>query len=199
MRFYFFRIEIFSKLLQWKKMLAWIFSSLFLCCPIVVQADIYKWTDNNGNVHFSDQPRDGAKKIEIPDAQTYEQKKETSAQQHSLDQQNEETKSDKSQYQSIAILKPQKEDTVRDNEGIVEVLINVEPTLKEGDQLVVLLDGKPIGEPQTALNFNLKDIDRGAHTLDVQVVDANMQVIIASEQVTFYMHRAAVGILRHGK
>jgi hypothetical protein len=37
----------------------------------VSYAQIYKWTDSQGVIHFSDTPHDGAQKLNIPDAQTY--------------------------------------------------------------------------------------------------------------------------------
>ncbi len=42
---------------------------LFIAQPTFAQ--IYKWTDSQGNVHFSDKPQPGAEKVELPSVQTY--------------------------------------------------------------------------------------------------------------------------------
>lgn len=35
------------------------------------QSQIYKWTDSSGHVHFSDEPRPGAKSVDLPPPQTF--------------------------------------------------------------------------------------------------------------------------------
>jgi hypothetical protein len=44
---------------------------LLTVCASAGATTVYKWVDDNGVVHFSDQPNPKAQKIEIADAQTY--------------------------------------------------------------------------------------------------------------------------------
>ncbi len=37
--------------------------SIFLCSQVL--AEVYKWVDENGKVHFSDQPQQGAQQIQV--------------------------------------------------------------------------------------------------------------------------------------
>ncbi|MEJ2418956.1 MAG: DUF4124 domain-containing protein [Exilibacterium sp.] len=36
-----------------------------LLLPITTVADVYRWVDEKGNVHYSDQPREGASEVEL--------------------------------------------------------------------------------------------------------------------------------------
>ncbi|MGK8707709.1 DUF4124 domain-containing protein [Metapseudomonas otitidis] len=36
-----------------------------LACSSLASAEIYRWTDANGQVHFSEQPREGAQQVEV--------------------------------------------------------------------------------------------------------------------------------------
>ena len=44
--------------------------ALLIITPTMAD-EIYKWVDDNGQLHFSDVPRDGATEVEIAPAQTF--------------------------------------------------------------------------------------------------------------------------------
>ncbi|MGH8267743.1 MAG: DUF4124 domain-containing protein, partial [Steroidobacteraceae bacterium] len=44
---------------------------MWLVCPVTLAATVYKWVDENGVVHYSDQPHPSAQKLLIEGAQTY--------------------------------------------------------------------------------------------------------------------------------
>jgi hypothetical protein len=48
-------------------------------CASASSATVYKWVDDNGVTHYSDQPNPKAQKLEIADAQTYGSKQATLA------------------------------------------------------------------------------------------------------------------------
>ncbi len=48
-----------------------LFLLLLGVCASASSATVYKWVDDNGVVHYSDQPNPKAQKLEIADAQTY--------------------------------------------------------------------------------------------------------------------------------
>src|ERR1700758_757028 len=47
------------------------FTLLCLLCSLALAATVYKWVDENGIVHYSDQPHPNAQKIGVQPAQTY--------------------------------------------------------------------------------------------------------------------------------
>lgn len=89
---------------------------------------------------------------------------------------------------AIAITNPADGATIHDNEGNVPV----EVTVKRGGTIVALLDGKPYGAPRSSTSFILEGVERGEHTLQVQLVDAGGKVLASSAPVQFYVWRASV-------
>jgi len=153
-----------------------------------VHAEIYKWTDTNGVVHFTDKPHPNAERIELPDPQEYSSPVPTP-----------ETPSlpvpavDAPQY-NITITQPTEQETLRNNQGYIPVILQIEPDLKAGDKLQLIFDGAELGEPQTAPVFALRDVNRGSHTLAVQIVDENGTIVYTTPAVTFFMHRPTVNM-----
>ena len=91
----------------------------------------------------------------------------------------------------IAITSPKNEETIHDNTGKVVVSIAIEGGLPEQSAIRVLLDGQPYGAARTGASFTLEGVERGEHTLQVQVVDAAGKTILSSDTVTFYMWQAS--------
>jgi hypothetical protein len=156
-----------------------------------LQAQIYQWTDSNGIVHFSDIPHPGAKKLNIPDAQTFSPR-ETQSTSEQIPQ---EVKESERGYTSVVITEPKNDATIRNNQGYVPVIVAVNPDLKGGDQLQIIYDGAVLGKPQASMIFALNDVKRGTHTIAVQIVDEDGSVLNTSEEVMIYMHRPMAGMV----
>lgn len=185
--------------------------SLLLALTLIAglaQAAVYKWVDSQGNVHFSDSPHSGAQQIEVPPSQLYSSPPPAPAQDNqSQDQQsgNQEIQDNQnnaeqnnnspiSGYQSLTIIQPVDQATVRNNQGMVSVASRVVPNrLQQGDRFQLIYDGEPLGSPQITSSFILNNVYRGTHTISIQIVDSNGKVQISSDTVTFYMHRAIKG------
>ncbi len=166
---------------------------LVLCtlCLLVnpLQADIYKWVDDNGSVHFSDKPRPGAETITLPPTQTYSPPKATEP----LPPVPEITPQTTATYTKLMIVQPQDQETLRSNQGILSVISRVEPELNTGDKLQLIYDGSPVGPPQTEPAFTLKQVYRGSHTLQLQIVNEAGAVIASSDTITIFMHHTRIG------
>lgn len=163
-----------------------------LLLSLSVHAQIYKWTDSQGNVHFSDKPHKGAEKIELPEVQTFSPP--AIPESKALADEVQEDAGDF--YKTVQIAQPESEATIRNNQGLVSVLVDLQPNLRVGDSLQLIYDGNPLGKPQTSAAFTLNNVYRGAHTVAVQVLDSNGKLITQSDQVTFYMHRPRVGMVK---
>ena len=94
----------------------------------------------------------------------------------------------------IALVSPSAEETIHDNTGTVAVSATVENagSTPNGLAIRVLLDGKAYGELQHAATFTLHEIDRGAHSLQLELLDSAGKTIAASAPVTFYLWQASV-------
>ena len=164
---------------------------LVLLCPLLCYGKIYRWQDSEGNTYFADTPHKGAKQVVLPKVQEYSPLKQ---QQLNQDENKPADVSPRS-YKSIVISQPQAGSTVRNNQGFVAVIIHVEPSLVDGDKFQLSLNGKKIGEAQATPSFAIKGINRGTHSIVVQVIDRDGAVVGESEPRVFYMHRARVGMV----
>jgi hypothetical protein len=95
-------------------------------------------------------------------------------------------------YDSVSIATPEAESTVHDNNGNVSVQVDIVPPLRvgSGHHLTLLLDGNVVADGLHR-HFRLTAIDRGAHTLQAQVLASDGTVIASSPAVQFYMWRAS--------
>jgi len=140
-----------------------------------LQAEVYKQTNEKGEVSFSDQKSFGSKEVSIPSVMTFK-----AAESKVLS----ETKAaiTKKRYQSLSILSPLDQVTIRDNQGVVNVSYTLEPRLKGADALELYMDGVK----QQGLSLN--GIDRGKHQLYLQVINRAGDVLIKSQSIIFYLH-----------
>ena len=179
------------------KTLAWL---LIACCfSLSAQAAIYTWTDEKGNVVYSDQPHEGAKKVTLPPDQSFSKGRDKSATGAANATATPSSPSAtaplpttklKRQYKSISITSPTDGATLRNNSGDMTVTVSLDPALIKGDQIVVYLDGRAVGKPQTVPVFALTNVDRGEHKLKVEVIDSAGNKIGETEEITFFMHQA---------
>lgn len=169
--------------------------ALIFCVCLVAHADIYMWKDSEGVVHFSDRPHEGATKLKMPDVPSASPEKAKT-----IDKNDEDAGIVQGQsnyvdtfYTNLDILQPENEATIRNNQGFVLVAVSLKPALRPGDMLQLIFDGAPLGDPQTQTVFQLNNIYRGAHTLEVHVLDPREATIFKSKKITIYMRRPRVG------
>ena len=165
-------------------------ASVVLAAPSLAEG-IYKWTDDDGVTHYSDTPRAGADKVELAPVTTFSPPPPAAS--SGSDDADEEAEDAFEGYESIAISSPGQEETIWNTGGLVNVSVSLRPNLLPGHQLRLYMNGKPLGEiPPGATNVELRDVDRGAHTLRAAVLDQEEQVVTESEQVTFFYQQTSV-------
>jgi Domain of unknown function (DUF4124) len=150
-----------------------------------LHAEIYVWTDENGNKVYGDEPNksDHAKPVELEPLTVLQFPKAAeeavaSTPAHS-----------KQAYSALTITNPIADQTIRDSEGSVSVSLNIEPALAEGHSIQLYLDGAPYQSPQTSMSFTLSNVDRGTHTLSAKVLDDSGKSLIQARDLSFHMHR----------
>lgn len=91
-------------------------------------------------------------------------------------------------YEQLKIISPTPDQTIR-GEGNVAVKLQVQPVVQTGlgHRLQIVLDGRTLPENTS----ELKGLDRGAHTLEARIVDAQQEVIKRTS-VTFHVKRHSV-------
>ncbi|MDV5172268.1 DUF4124 domain-containing protein [Photobacterium rosenbergii] len=162
-------------------------------------SQIYTWQDEDGTTHFSDQPHTGAAVLDIqlpaPPAPLPVGNATTSADSSFIDDQPspEEQLSNGSALPepSIQIDNPTNQQTLRDNQGNLTITASANRKLNQGHNVQLRLDGEVYGRPQAQLSWPLTNIDRGSHTLQVELLKHG-KVIASSEKITVFLHRARI-------
>jgi len=148
-------------------------------------ADAYTWTDENGLVHYSDRPHPGAETIDL---------EETSNQRPGPTQSAPSTREEDPEiaprYASIEIVSPGAEETLWNIESILNVDLNVTPALRPGHQIRVYFDGMP--QLVASTSFQLEEVYRGVHNIQVEVIDATGTLLIRSLPSRFYVQQNSV-------
>ncbi len=153
--------------------------------------EIWRGTDEQGNVIFSDQPIPGGKRIVVPPVQTFEALPVPRGSRASPP--SPAPGQTAPPYRVLEIASPADGEPVRANNGRVEVRVRLEPELAPGHEILVLLDGVPAGAPARSPLVALENVSRGTHTLTVMVRDGDGRELVRSPPVTFHLLRVHAG------
>ncbi len=145
------------------------------------QAAVYRWVDAEGTPHFSDQPHAGAQEIEVPPLPTVPALRPPPPP--------APPQAATPVYKHFEVISPTTEQAVRANNGRVSVRLALSPSLRPGDRISLVLDGKPLPGASHTLTFELSNLARGGHTVQGSIVDANGRAVISTTPVTFYVLR----------
>ncbi len=168
-------------------MLLLLLASSALATTVLAQ-EVYRSVGSDGSVQYSDQPSEGSEAITLQPVQGYKPIPTPTFQPSSRsDDDQVETRS----YEQIAIVSPSQDDTIRDNQGNIDVAIDIRPALQRGDTIRLLLDGQPVVDTKGPL-VKLENLDRGTHTLMAQVVAEDNRVLASSDDITIYLKRNSV-------
>lgn len=159
----------------------------------VALAQVYRWTDEDGVVHFSDRPQPGAEEIDLPQPNTFSapptQQRSKSADAAEKDQQD----ADQKIYRTVSFARPTQDEVLRNTGGVVDVSVNSVPSLRRGHRLIIFLDGQPV-ETLTSgrIQTQLTEVVRGQHSLKAEIRAADDQVVGESDTVTFTVKQTSI-------
>ncbi|NND64610.1 MAG: DUF4124 domain-containing protein [Gammaproteobacteria bacterium] len=171
---------------------------LLLATMPAALAETYKWVDDEGVVHFSDQPYPDAEEIEISEVQLFSAPTPVSAPAGSSTPNTSEQPAETSQagYQSFEITSPVTDDVFHNIGGELGIKLSLQPPrLLSGHQVAIFLDGV-LAEDWDSAEFNsgtLKEVYRGEHTITAEVRDANDNTLVKTKNpVTFFVLQRTV-------
>jgi hypothetical protein len=176
--------------------------SIFLLCLVFicasVHAQIYKRMGPDGQVYFSDQPGSDAERVDLAPVPTISLPP-VPAQTNTAGQTGRTATGSQNNapaaYTEFAITSPTSEQGVRANNGNVTIHLSLQPALRPGNRIVVLVNGED-GEAvytMDSMMLELINMSRGRHTVAATVVDADGNTLIQASPVTFYVLRVALG------
>ncbi|RJG50562.1 DUF4124 domain-containing protein [Motilimonas pumila] len=155
------------------------------------QDKVYRWVDDNGVVHYSDKAVAGAKKVHIKISPSHKVPMKASNQTPAAKAEQAAAKEKTVNYQA-RIISPENDGTIRDNSGNIFVNVEVTPEFDGDHSLQLLIDGKPLGGKIKSTSLKATNIDRGTHTLQVQLIDKGGKIIASTSSITVHLHRAGL-------
>ena len=176
-----------------------IYPAILLCVAMAsttATADpTYRWVDENGVVHYSDRPQEGAEQIEIrplPGISNPSQRILAEISQQDAGADAEPAAGDVG-YDAFEITSPASEQTLWNIGTVLQVQLDVRPSLASGHQFQVLLDGSPAeGGTTTQPAVSIGEVYRGAHTIQARIIDTTGATVIQTDPVTFYVQQTSV-------
>ncbi|THF34021.1 DUF4124 domain-containing protein [Pseudomonas atacamensis] len=162
------------------------FLYILLLIALPAAAQIYKYTDANGNTAYSNQPPDGvqAQPVELPPLNRVEPRAPSAPQSPTA----EKLQPARNAYEILELAGLPTDEALRANNGTFTVNVLIKPRLQPPHQLRLLLDDQPYGQPSNVPVLQLVNIDRGEHRLAVQVIDGQT-VIQQSPPAVFTVQR----------
>jgi hypothetical protein len=167
---------------------------LLMCLATVARAEVYTYTDAQGNQVFTDQPRKNAKRVPLPVSNNLNQSGAPTTTVKRSPAASTQKKPIKvvTHYELLRILAPEPDGTVNQSSGELVVTVTSEPALLEGDRYQILLDGNPAGSPGTSPVIMIQPVDRGLHQLAVEIIDSDGETVERTAPQKLNMQRISL-------
>jgi hypothetical protein len=154
----------------------------------VVLAQAYKWTDENGLVHYSDRPVEGAVRVVLPT----DGRRPRPAPLPRATPRAEDTAEPAAafSYELLSFGTPLPEETLWNIEGVLNVSLVVQPALQQGHRVRVYFDGTP--RMVTGSTFQIEEVYRGVHNIQAEIIDEADALMIRSMPNRFYVQQNSI-------
>jgi hypothetical protein len=169
-----------------------LFTLMLAASPAAFPATVYKWVDESGVTHYSDQPHPGAERIELqslrsafpapprpPAASTASARAPAATQEPA--------------YSVCEVVRPANDEALL-NVYELRVRVRTEPQLRPGHRLVLALDGRRVTDASASDTgeFVISPIFRGTHTLTFVVENERGEQQCQAPTVTFHVRQPSV-------
>ena len=163
----------------------WIALSLFAAFAAAA-AVVYKWTDSDGVVHYSDHAVPGAERVVTSSTSANGIGGATPSVAEPPAPKKPATGLD---YSIFKLESPANEQAFF-GDDIVPVRLHLEPGLKPNHSIAWLLNGKHLeDQPPDALSISLQSLPRGTYTIAATVIDSATDQSKTTDSVTFYVRQ----------
>jgi len=167
---------------------------LVLLPALATATEVYRWVDNDGVVHYSDRPVEGAETIVIQEAQTFStpaprssSRTTTSSNAAAADQEAAAT------YSNLEIVSPKQEEVFWNIGGELSVSLSARPRIRSGHTIFLILNGQEVEQlPRGRMQIRLSDVVRGTHTLRAEVRDSGGNMLATSDSVQFTVQQTSL-------
>lgn len=164
-------------------------ATLALATASTFAATVYKWTDERGIVHYSDQPHPQAKEVDVKPAAAISSVSTPTA---TPSPSGANAAPAGPTYTTCEIWRPEP-DEVFLNTSTMTARVRLEPQLQPGHMVALALDGQRLtDQPTTGTEFVISNLERGTHTLLMVVEDGTRKAICTASAVTFHVRQPSV-------
>jgi hypothetical protein len=151
-------------------------------------AVIYKWTDADGVVHYSDQPVPGAEKIftSTPNLSVGSAASGTGGQPSASAPKKPAGGLNLTRF---AITSPTPDQTFFGDE-VIPIHLALEPSIKSSQTITWHLNGKQLDDQApTATQFNLQSLERGTYAIAATITDQQTGESQSTDSVSFFVRQ----------
>lgn len=175
---------------------------ILLAVVSVSKAAVYSYTDQQGNVIFTDIPHGQNSKVVTITEPIGIHSSVTAGQPSPNDNQKmmqhieqvgqmapKAVNAERPVYQTFLIISPSDKTTLQNPETI-PVMVKTQPELFKTDKIQLLLDNKITGEAVHGTNLTLPRVERGEHRVAAIILDKDQRVMKQSNVITIFVQRA---------
>lgn len=162
-----------------------------LATSVAPAGEVYKWVDENGNVHYSDTPVvEEARPADLPEPMTFDAPEVTAPPRAASD---EGTEDQGPVYTEFGFISPKENQVFWATGGEIPVQLALSPGLRPGHAVNLYLNGELTdGSPMGGLGTTLTGVYRGAYNIRAVVVSEDGQELAATEPVTFHVKQRSI-------
>ncbi|MBT8442468.1 MAG: DUF4124 domain-containing protein [Gammaproteobacteria bacterium] len=159
---------------------------------VLVAAEVYRWVDDDGTVHYSDRPQEGAETVIIQEAQTFSTPARQAASSTSTTT-NDAAPEDAASYSNFEIVSPRQEEVLWNIGGQLNVSLRARPRIRSGHTIFLFMDGQEVQQlPRGRTMASLTDVVRGTHQLHAEVRDRSGSTVARSDTVQFTVQQTSI-------
>ena len=161
---------------------------------VAAYGEVFRWVDEDGVVHFSDRPVEGAETVELQEAQTFSAPPvNRPGRTADVDADSEAETGEEEGYSGLRITRPGQDEVLWNTGGIVDVQVDAEPSLQSGHSIQLFLDGQMVATLDGGqTSGQLTDVFRGTHALRAEIHDAAGNGLFRSVPVSFTVQQTSV-------
>jgi len=160
---------------------------LFITPVALATTQVYVTRDAAGNLIFSDRPSADAEIHPVEPLPTVPSLKMPKAE----DELPADLEIDQF-YTNLQILSPNNEANIPHGLATdLSAVIDVQPALRPGDYLAVLVDGQLLSKG-SSYSVSLGQLTRGKHIIEARIVDGDGTILLSSRRVTIYIQQPSV-------
>lgn len=165
---------------------------LAVAAPVFAGQTVYKWVDDKGVTHFSDQPMPGATKVEMSSSSNRSTSTPAPTPSSPATSTPEPTKRGPA-YSRFVVASPQQDEAIINTGGKVSVSLAATPALSSDHVVTLFLDGGKVADfPPNSLAYDFSGMPRGTHTVKGVVSTKEGQQLQETPPVTFHVRQESI-------